>query len=100
MNLVAAIKDRFTAGVAVVLLHYCTWRLGVWLMHYEQNVEGLGINLMWTAVELRWYVFAGVCLYSLMRRFVMHKREWDVYAPPLAFFSAGVIYLDALKHAN
>jgi hypothetical protein len=91
---------RFTLGVAVVLLHYAAWRFAVILIHYDHDVEGFGASLVFTTIAVRWYVFAGVCAYSFVRRFVLPKHEWDIYGPPLAFFSAGIMYLEALKYAN
>jgi hypothetical protein len=100
MHIAASIKGRFTFGVGLVLLHYAIWRLAVLLIAYNHDVEGFGADLWFITVSLRWYIFASVCAYSLLRRFVMQKHEWDIYAPPLAFFSAGIIYLEALKYAN
>jgi hypothetical protein len=100
MRLPASITTRLTIGVGVVLLHYAVWRFAVLLIRYDHDVEGFAANLLFSTVSLRWYVFAVVCAYSVLRRFVMRKRQWDIYAPPLAFFSAGIIYLEAIKYAN
>jgi hypothetical protein len=100
MRLPASITTRFTIGVGVVLLHYALWRFAVILIHYDNDVEGFAANLVFSTVSLRWYVFAAVCAYSVLRRFAMRKRQWDIYAPPLAFFSAGIMYLEATKFGN
>ena len=100
MRIPTGIKTRFTLGVAIVLLHYAVWRLAVILIRYDHDVEGFAENLLFTTVSLRWYVFALVCTYSIARRFAMRKHEWDIYGPPLAFFSAGTMHLEALKYAN
>lgn len=100
MQVLTAIKSRFTIGVALVLLHYGVWRLAVVVIHFDNNVEGFGAGLLFTTVALRWYVVAAVCVCALLRRFVFQKHQWDIYGPPLALVSAAAMYLDALKYAN
>jgi len=98
MNIPASIKSRFTLGVTVVLLHYIAWRLGVFLMNHDNEVEGFGEHVTFITFYSRWYVVAAVCLYSLARRFALSKHEWDIYGPPLAFLSATLMYLEIQRY--
>ena len=98
MQILRIIKTRFTLAVLVVLLHYAVWRLGVFLIHHETEVEGFGARLFFATFGLRWYVVAGAFLYSVIQRFAMKIHEWDIYAPPLALLSAALIWLEIQKY--
>ena len=98
MHIPVSIKTRFTLGVAVVLLHYVAWRFGVFLIHHDHDVEGFGAHFFFTTFDLRWYVLAGVCIYSFVRRFAFSKHEWDIYGPILAVLSSALMYLEIQKY--
>jgi hypothetical protein len=98
MHIPASSKARFTVAVVVVLLHYATWRLGVFLLRHETSVEGFGSWLFFAAFGLRWYVVVGAFAYSVLQRFAMRKHEWDIYAPPLAVLSAALMWLEIQQY--
>jgi hypothetical protein len=100
MHVPLAIKSRFTPGVAVALSHYLAWRLAVFAIRFDHDIEGIGAHFFFGVVIIRWYVVAGVCIYSVLRRFVLRQREWDIYGPPLATLSAVLMYLEIQPYLN
>ena len=98
MHIPPNIKARCTFAVLGVLLHYATWRFGVFLIHHETDVEGFGERLLFATFSLRWYVVAEAFVYSVLRRFALKKHEWDIYSPPLALLSAALMSLEIQRY--
>ncbi len=98
MHIPVSIKSRLTIGVAVALLYYAAWRFGVFLIHHDHDVEGFGAHFFFTTFDIRWYVVAAVCIYSVARRFVLRPHKWDVYGPILAVLFSALMYLEIQKY--
>jgi hypothetical protein len=98
MQIPLTIRNRFTIGVGLALLHYLAWRVAVFGIHHSNEVEGPAADFFFTVFTIRWYVVAGVCAYSVLRRFVFRPHQWDLYGPPLSLLSACLMYLEIQKY--
>lgn len=98
MQVLLSIRNRFTIGVGLALFHYLAWRVAVFGIHHSTEVEGAAADFFFTVFSIRWYVVAGVCVYSVLRRFVLRPHQWDLYGPPLSVLSASLMYLEIQKY--
>jgi hypothetical protein len=89
-----AIKKRFTLGVCVVLLNYVVWRVGAFLDRFGGELDMFGAQLCRTTYHFRWYLIAGACVYSFVRRFVLRRQQWDFYGPALGALIAELMWIE------
>ena len=62
------------------------------------KLRGRPPNSFCTVFILCWHVVAGVCAYSVLRRFMLKPHQWDLYGPPLSVLSACLMYLEIQKY--
>ena len=88
---------RCSLGTLAVVLYFLAWLLAEVTVVYASNLQVV-TSCCLALFSVRWYVVAGTCVYSVIRRFAFKQHQWDLYGPLLAVLSAVLIEWETLRY--
>ena len=74
------------------IANFTVWQLGAFLNLFGGWLDSVGARLCVITYGTAWVILAVAIVYSVVRRFVLARRQWDFYGPVCAGLALMIMY--------